>query len=80
MIRAILRQALLSSLYAIVLGVALGAVAYYAGHTGNHNGATTFGEAVRIGVFFAVVGSVLGVLKACTQAAGTRLRQHRSPR
>lgn len=42
--------------------VVFGCVAYYAGHTGNHNGATTFGEAVSIGVFFGIAFLVVYIV------------------
>jgi hypothetical protein len=79
-VRTIFRELVRDLCCAIVLGVTLAGMAYYAGHTGNHNGATTFGEAVPIALFFASVGAALAVLKACTRAVGTRLRRHRPAR
>jgi hypothetical protein len=57
-VRAILRLPFLLRLpFAFVLpAVVLGGMAYYGGHTGIHNGARTFGEAVKIGVAFGIFG------------------------
>jgi hypothetical protein len=77
---ALLRRLILHLLYACLFGAALGGMAYLGGHTANHNGARTLGEAGSIGLFFAIAYLVFSVLNACLRTGGTRPRRRRSAR
>jgi hypothetical protein len=64
------RRTFLIELFSILgLSVILAGMAYLGGHTGPvYNGARTLGEAVRIGVEFASVFSVIALVNALIRA------------